>query len=197
MKDKLVLILMLLLLLILIISMIYGLPIREFEILSISQLKNKNEELNQKINKASNLTTIDYPDNIEILEETYDKYKIKKQKYEEMSDFVDTNNKSIYENKQYDIGYLWRIFGKGATSRNLTLGMDVEKVGIKNLYNLNFIVSGQYVNISQFITDLENNSDLYFRIYNFKMTGTGEIISATFSVKNVNIDPSTLNRASI
>ena len=72
--------------------------------------------------------------------------------------------------------------------------MDVQKnnSGRENYYDLNFNVSGQYVNISQFITDIENNSDLYFRIYNFKMSGSGEVVSSTFTVKNVNIDPSTI-----
>ena len=108
-------------------------------------------------------------------------------------DFADEDKEEIYETKQYDIGYLWKIFGKYATSRNLRITMDVQKKSNKeSLYDLNFNVSGEYVNISQFITDIENNSDLGFRIYDFKMSGSGDIISSTFTVRNVNIDPSTL-----
>lgn len=168
--------------------------IEKLQILSIAQLQEKNNELNDKINDASTLTSIDYPDNIETLEETYDKYEIQKQKYEELAGFTGEDGENVYESKQYDIGYLWRVFGKYATSRNLNIGMDVQKnsSGNDNYYDLNFTVSGQYVNISQFITDIENNSDLYFRIYNFKMTGSGETVTATFTVKDVNIDPSTI-----
>ena len=97
---------------------------------------------------------------------------------------------NIYETKQYDIGYLWRIFGKYATTRNLKIGMDVQKNSSakETLYDLNFSVSGGYVNISQFISDIENNSELNFRIYNFKMNGSGEEVSASFTIKNVNIE---------
>ena len=67
--------------------------------------------------------------------------------------------------------------------------MDVKKsTSVKEtLYDLNFSVSGGYANISQFISDIENNSDLNFRIYNFKMNGNGEEVLANFTIKNVNI----------
>ena len=58
---------------------------------------------------------------------------------------------------------------------------------------VNQSVSGEYVNIIQFITDIENDSDLYFRIYNFKMTGS-TTVTATFTVKNINIDVSTIRK---
>lgn len=172
---------------------IKGLKIGEFEILSISQMIEKNEHLNEKIEEASKLTTINYPDNTETLEETFQRYKIQKQKYEQLAGTTDKDNEEIYETKQYDIGYLWKVLGKYAEKRALTLSIDVQKnSGANSTYTFNFNVSGKYVNISQFITDLENDSDLYFRIYNFKMSGSGETVTSTFTVKNINIDPSTI-----
>lgn len=194
MKNKVILIIILLSIFCLAITTMQGVKIGDFSILSIEQLKIKNNELNEKINKASVLTSIDYSDNIEKLEETHGKYKVTKQEYNELLGFVDEKKEDRYETKQYDIGYLWKIFGKYATSRNIGIGMDVQQSNKgKDSYNLNFIISGQYVNISQFIADIENNSDLYFRIYNFKMYGSGENITATFTVKDISIDPSTLS----
>ena len=194
MKNSISTIIILILIILLAISTLYGLKLGNFQILSISQLKQKNDDVNEKINQASTLTSIDYPNNIENLEATYEKYVIQKQKYEELSGFADKDSKDAYEKKQYDIGYLWRLLGKNATTRNLTLGIDVQgsSEGKENSYDLNFSVSGQYVNISQFITDIENNSDLFFRIYNFKMSGSGDTVSCTFTVKDINIDPSTI-----
>lgn len=171
-----------------------GLEIGKFQILSISQLIEKNEQLDDKIAEATIVKTDNYLENIEALEETYDKYKTKKQKYEELAGVTENTKSEIYETKQYDIGYLWRILGNYATKRNVNLGIQVQKNSTgNNSYNINFSVNGQYVNISQFITDIENNSDLYFRIYNFKISGSGEIITATFIVRNINLDASTIS----
>ena len=192
MKNKVISIIFLVFAIILVVSLFFGIKIGDFKILSISELQQKNEDLDAKIETASRLTSIDYPENIEILEDTYEQYKIKKQEYEEISGFTQDDKKHIYETKQYDIAYLWKIVGKYATSRNLTINMDVKKTSEESIYDLYFTISGEYVNISEFITDIENNSDLYFRIYNFKMSGSSEVISSSFTVKDVNIDPSTI-----
>lgn len=196
MRNKVILIIFLLSLILLILAIFVGIKIGGFQILSISELKEKNQTLDDKIETATSLTSIKYPDTIDTLEETYDKYNVQKQKYEEIAGFADENKNQVYETKQYDIGYLWKIVGKYATSHNLTIGMDVKTGSGQNLYNLHFNVSGQYVNISEFIKELENNSDLSFRIYNFKMTGSSEIVSSSFVVKDVNIDPSTITTSS-
>ena len=194
MRKRLKTIIFLILIILLIVAITIGIKIGGFQILSVEELKAKDTELQETIAKASTLSSVDYPDNIDTLEATYENYKIQKQKYEEISDFTSADKKHIYETKQYDIGYLWEIIGKYCTTYNLTISMDVQAGSGQNLYNLNFNVSGQYVNISQFIANLENNSDLYFRIYNFKMSGSSETVSSSFLVKDVNIDPETLTK---
>lgn len=188
----------LLMILISIILIIYigthGVKIGNFEILSIQKLIEKNDELDGKITEATDLATITYQENIQNLEETYEKYKTKKQKYEELAGTINNKGNKIYETKQYDIGYLWRILGNYARKRNVNLGIQVQKNNNGNSsYNINFTVKGKYVNISQFITDIENNSDLYFRIYNFQISGSGEIITSTFTVRNISLDASTIS----
>lgn len=194
MRNKLTLILLLLSIILLIIVMFFGIDIGNIHILSLADLKDKNDDLNTQITTASELTSVKYSDTIKDLEKTYEKFTIEKEKYEEISDFTnDEDKKDIYETKQYDIGYLWKTLGRYATSNNLKLGMEVQKSNNgDDLYNLKFSVSGEYVNISEFIADIENDSDLYFRIYNFKMTGNEAKISATFTVKDVRLDSSTI-----
>lgn len=193
MRNRITSIIILVSIVLLSVAMFRGISIGNLEILSISQLKEKNNKLHERIDKASRLTSIDYPKNIETLKETFEDYMIQKEKYEDLAGVSGENIEDIYETKQYDISYLWRVLGKYAQNRNLTLGIDVQTASrLDSSYNFNFTVSGQYVNIIQFITDIENNSDLYFRIHNFKMSGSGTNITSTFTVKNINVDSSTI-----
>lgn len=191
MRNQITIILLFIFLALIIFASVHGIEIGGFKVLSVQQLLQKNEDLNGKIATASTLTTIDYEQSKATLEETYEKQQIEKQKYEELMGLTDSKSKQVFETKQYDVGYLWKVIGKNATKRNLKIGMNVQKTTGQNLYDLNFSVSGQYPNTIQFITDIENNSDLNFRIYNFKMTGSGDAVSSTFSVKGINIDPDT------
>ena len=196
MRNRITSIIILLSLILLAVATIRGINIGSLEILSISQTKEKNNELHKKIDKAGELTSIDYPNNIEALEKSFNAYTIEKEKYQELTEVSDKAIEETIETKQYDISYLWRVLGKYAKNRKLTLGIDVQSSNKgNNTYNFNFTVSGEYTNIIQFITDIENDSDLYFRIYNFKMSGSGNEITSTFTVRNINIDPVTIKGA--
>ena len=197
MRNKIILTILLIVITLLLVVMFRGIEIGKFKILSVSQLKEKNEKLEQKITTASTLTSIEYPKSEQTLETTYNEYKIQKHKYEELSEFAGDEESQIYETKQYDIGYLWKTIGKYATKHNLVISMDVKNGSTASLYDLHFSVTGEYVNISQFIANIENNSDLYFRIYNFKMNGSSRIVNSSFTVKDINIDPSTLSTIEI
>lgn len=195
MRNRIITIIILVSIILLAVMMFRGIKIGNFEILSISQLKEKNDLLDKRIEAASELTSVDYPKKIETLDKSFDEYKLEKEKYEELTGNSIGNIEEMYETKQYDISYLWRVLGKYAENRSLSIGIDVQTSNSANsIYNLNFSVSGQYTNIIQFITDLENDSDLYFRIYNFKMTGSSTV-TATFTVKNININPDTIKSA--
>ena len=191
MTNKISLIISLICIILLIVVMIYGIDIGAFKVLSISQIKEQDDSLNTKINEASTLTTIEYPKNVDELNATYDRYKMEKQKYEELIDITNKKKSYLYEKKQYDISYMWRVLGKYAQNRNLTLAIDVKKTA-NDLYDFNFTVTGLYTDILKFIEDIENDSDLYFRIYNFSMEGNGAKITSTFTVKNINISSETL-----
>jgi len=203
MRGRVTIIIILVSIVLLIFSTVKGIKIGEFQILSVSQLKEKNDSLSAKVEKANSLATTDYQNNVKKLEETFKQYLRQKQKYEQLVDVTDGTNEQIYETKQYDISYLWRVLGNYATNRNLKLAINVtENKTVKNTYDFNFTVEGEYVKVSQFITDLENNSDLYFRIYDFKMTGKERvdeqgnnvvITVASFVVKGININPKTIS----
>lgn len=177
------------------ITALRGIKIGNIEILSISKLIEKNKNLTAKIDEASILTSKDYSNNVETLEDTFNKYLVQKQKYEQLSGITSDTKDEKYETKQYDIGYLWRVLGKYATNRGLIINLDVQKNKKENnIYEFKFNVLGEYVKISQFITDIENDSDLYFRIYDFKMSFNQDkgMIEASFTVRNINIEADTI-----
>lgn len=190
MSGKVKTIIFIVLLAVLIMTIFVG--IKFLDIPSISEMNLKNQELNSKIEIASKLTAIDYPNESKKLENSFENFSVQKAKYEELSAFSGKKDKGIYETKQYDISYLWKTVGKYANKYNLTISMNVKKTTGENLYDLNFAVSGSYVNTSEFIAAIENDSQLYFRVYNFRMTGSSETVGTTFIVRDVNIDPSTI-----
>lgn len=202
MRSRIILLIILVSIILLAIVMFHGVTIGELEIFSISQLVEKNKRVDGQIDKVSELTSIDYPKNIETLESSFQEYTIKKEKYEELTGKAIGNKDEMYETKQYDITYLWRVIGKYAKNRNLILEMNVQFSNENNnAYDLNFRVLGEYVNIIQFITDIEDDSDLYFRIYDFKMNRTEDekikTIESKFIVKNISINPDTLKNSQI
>ena len=195
MRNKISIIIALISIILLIVASVYGIKISKFKILSISQLEEKNNQLEETIKKVTDITTTKYPDNIAKLEESFQFYTIEKQKYKELIGATSEIDEKIYETKQYDIGYLWKRLGAYVTEEKfpgdpgLTISLDVKKNNFgNNTYDFNFAVRGTYTRISQFIVDIENDSELNFRIYNFKMV-SGQ---ATFTVKNVSVDPTTI-----
>ena len=62
----------------------------------------------------------------------------------------------------------------------------------KDTYNLNFTVTGAYARIAEFITDIEDDSSLGFKIEEFKMLADSSsdtsTLQATFACKDVKIE---------
>lgn len=193
MREKIIMLTLLISIILVILLAVFGLKIGNLEILSISQMINKNKDVNNEIDIVSQITSEEYPEAIKQLEETGEALKVQKEKYEQLSGFASEEDQ-IYETEKYDIGYLWTVLGKYATKNNVSLVMDIKKATGTDLYDLYFTIQGEYVDISQFITLIENDSELSFRIYNFKLVpGASDInLKATFTVKDINIDDSSL-----
>ena len=105
----------------------FGVEVGKLKVSSIDGILQKNEELNEKIEIAKQLTSDEYSGTIRRLEQTYEKHQITKEKYEEMLDLTNEKKNNIYEIKQYDIGYLWKVIGTYAANHKLNVSMSVEK----------------------------------------------------------------------
>ncbi len=196
MKERIIAIIAYLSLLFLIVSITLGINLKIMKISSASQMKEKNEEVIAKLNETEKVVTVDYPKTITTLENDYSEYSKQKKRYFELTGISNESADKTYETKQYDITYLWKKIGSYATNKDLKIGIDVQK-NTSSLYDLNFTLKGAYTDISDFIVAIEDDSEFSFRIYNYKMVGTGgknEELQANFSIKNISIDPSTISQ---
>ena len=145
--------------------------IGEWKSKNINDIKNLNSELEQKINNAKQLNNQDYPNEVNKLDDSMEKLKIVKKKYQNKMEYVsgnvDLGGVSI---KNYKIERLWIALENYAKNENVELKLEVVDAASKGLYDLNITVAGEYIGITDFIYDIEKDDTLGFKILNFKLT---------------------------
>lgn len=211
MKKVLLSILIILILILAYVGFSKGISVGFIKINSIQNIKLANVDLEKDFNIANQLANITYLEEISKLETAITKLKSTKQEYKNKSSYSEGNE--IIETthiKTYTIHYLWTILGNYRKDRNLkSINLDLKAGQGENIYNLEFTLIGNYVGITDFIYDIENDEELNFEIQNLKIssemavasnngqnsekdttqatTSDGNIIQATFTVNNVGI----------
>ena len=197
MKDILITVISILLTVVIIICMVKGLTVGSFRILSISNIKQESLNLDNEVDELNNLKNETYKKKIDDLQTATKDLTTAKQKYLDLASV--SSDEEIQEanlEQTYAMEFLWNKVGSYATKEGVTLKWDVSSTGVNNKYTLNFTTTGSYVGVISYIYALENDSDLAFRIENFKMTASGENVTATFTVNNVAIKAETISSAS-
>ena len=197
MKDILITVISILLTVVIIICMVKGLTVGSFRILSISNIKQESLNLDNEVEELNNLKNVTYKKKIDDLQTTTKDLTTAKQKYLDLASV--STDKEIQDanlEQTYAMEFLWNKVGSYATKEGVTLKWDVSSTGVNNKYTLNFTTTGSYVGVISYIYALENDSDLAFRIENFKMTASGENVTATFTVNNVAIKAETVSGSS-
>ena len=191
MKKLLILILIALLLTLSIFLVIQGIHIGNFEILGIRDIQAKSNELDEKIQEATKLAEKDYKQAVSNVETNAKKLKEEKANYDEMVATVDGETGTTNQIEKYEIETLWVRLGNHATSEGVVMQMDVIKGNsvTEDTYNLRFTATGSYISITDFISDIENDSTLGFKIEEFKMNpaSSGSDLQATFVCKDIAI----------
>ena len=162
----------------------------KIEVLGIRGINQKNSELDQKIQQATQLSTIDYQKAVDEVEENSKKLTEEKKNYEDMALLnTDSEGQATAQLQKYEVEALWVKLGNHATSEGATMKMDIVRGSStsENMYDLNFTVNGSYISIIDFISDIENDSTLGFKIENFHMSGSGDSLQATFVCKEISI----------
>jgi len=153
-------------------------------ILSVEQISAKDAELEKQIDELSKLTASTYPEKKSELNGQTKTLLTNKQKYLDLANLSsDSEIKSATRQETYSIDYLWARVGNHATQEGVNLKMEKAPSGIDGLSNLNFTINGSYVAIINFISSIEKDSELGFRIENFKVTATETSTSSATSSK--------------
>lgn len=212
MKKLLILILITLLIVLAFIIAIDGVNIGNIKILGISQIQARSQELDKKIQEAGKLAQTDFKKIVSDVQNEVTELEEKKQNYIELlPDATEEQNQVLPTLKKYEIETLWVKIGNHATKEGAVIKMDVVETngGVRNMsgqqeklaestttnqneysyYDLKFTVNGSYIAITDFVSDIENDDELGFKIEEFKLVpSSGSELQATFVCRDIAIN---------
>ena len=198
MRKLLILVIILLLVALGYIITVRGIQIFNFKIWGIETLAQKSAEIDYKIQDINSMIDVQYPKKIDDLKKASKSMKEAKEEYLNYTNLsTDEEILKAMQQESYSIEFLWTKIGNHATSQGVNLKFEIasSSTGANTANDLNFTVDGSYIGITNFIYALENDDELNFRIENFNLLPhQGEILQATFTVRNITIQGNTSNR---
>ena len=157
---------------------------------SIDDIKNANSNLNNKFDDAAALINQQYPNGLKSFNDSVKALNTAKSDYESKTQDITSNiNLGTVQINSYPIEYLWTIIGNYAKKEGVTITLDLVNGTTVGSYNLNFKLAGNYISITDFVYDVENDSDLNFKIDNFSITpGGNNMDSSTVNSNSTNVN---------
>lgn len=172
MRKILIAVLLVLLIVLAFFTMYQGISIGSFQILGTGQIVERSDQLDLKIEEANRKIKSDLQNAKSQLSQNVETLLDNKESYYKLAN-VSTETQISEANTEeiYNIEYLWLTVGKHARNEGVNMRMDVLDGNSEdtNIKDLSFTVVGKYVGIIDFISAIEDDSDLDFRIDNFKM----------------------------
>lgn len=173
-----------------------GISIGKMEVLSVEQIQKQNDKLSEGITQVDTLMHTTYRTKTDELEQSVSSLLNAKEEYQDLAS-VSTQGELNQASKQesYKIEYLWTRIGSHATAEGVDLKLDIMagETGESDVKNLSFNITGDYRAIINFISSIEDDSQLGFRIENFKiLPGSENARQAAFVARNVRIKPETV-----
>ena len=197
MKKLLILILIALLLALCGFIAIQGVSLGSVKILGIREMQAKNADLEEKIQEATSLVQKDYASAKNEVEQSSEEFEEVKDIYE--NKIIINENGEIEGIKIYDIETLWVRLGNHAKRQGVVMNMNVgpSTTGAEGTYDLDFIATGSYICITDFVSAIENDSTLGFKIEEFKLVPSGSDLQATFTCKDISISERSLSNSTV
>lgn len=195
MKKILLILIMILLIVAVYFALSSGISIGNIHVLGIQQIIEANKSLDEKIQELNQSIDVAFPKKMDDLNVASEKFKTAKEEYLNLTN-VSSDQEILDAMKQesYTIEYLWARIGNHAKKQGVNIELQIvsNDTGVSGMYNLNFTVDGSYIAITNFISAIENDGELNFRIQGFNLNpNQGNILRSTFTVKNVAIQGNT------
>ena len=169
-----------------------GTSIGSIDILSIKQIGEKSEKFDTRIEEVNNLINSSYPNKKNELDEARKKEQtVKEQYFDEINSISNEELEDTLKIKNFDIEKIWAKVGNYAIDAGVNIELTQTKKSTTGARNMHFEVRGTYVAQINFLYLLEDDEELDYRIYNFKLVGEDdEMLVANFSIKEAIITPS-------
>lgn len=191
MKKLLITIFIILITILTIITIIRGLKLGGLEILGITGMNEKNAELDEEITQATKLASTDYPRTLSDIEENLKELQKQKQTYDDMVTVSsDSQVEQATQFAKYEQEKLYILLGSHARSE----GVDIDLTftvsnNLQNAYDIHFEVTGAFISVTDYIADIEDDSELGFKIEDFSMTSNGgDEVKAVFVCRDIVIN---------
>lgn len=206
MRKILILIVLILMIFLSYTVIVSGLSLGSKTLTNYKDLEEKSSQLNVALQNLNTQNTSQYESKKLALLSAVRNYKEKKEQYEtilpeiEASKEEEDNSNPVAPVDLYDVGFLWTIIGNYASEEGIALDLNFVKdntstsVSTDFLFcDLKFTVSGDYITITDFIYDLEDDDRLNFEISDFQLAKGGSNLQSTFVVKSVPLNNKNLS----
>lgn len=158
-------------------------------ILSIEAMQNKGDEL-EEVTDNLEKSKKKYEEVSKNLEKSKNAYVEAKDAYSNITDEKIDMIKEATKEEQYQIEWLWIILGEYAEANNLTLDIVDPRKGSEKIGEgtVQIKLVGRYLDISNFVFEVENDNSLMFKLDNMSMQyASNNKVSATFDVLSMGV----------
>ena len=195
MRKILIIVMIVLLLVLGYFAVVKGIQIGSFQISSIKQIEEESQTLKSKIDEVNALIDSEYPKKISELKTASNNMEETKSEYLKYTNYsTDAEILAAMQTKSYAIEFLWVKLGTHAREEGIKLTFSIvsSSTGASNVNDIDFVVNGSYIAITNFIYAIENDAELNFNIENFKLLPSdGNILQGTFTVRNIAVEGNT------
>lgn len=191
MRKILIAILLVLLIVLAYFTLFQGISLGSLDILGINGIIGLNDNLTEKINVANTKIKQDLQNKKIELSDSVDTLLEQKEKYYKLTNTsTDSEIAEATTQESYSLEYLYLKVGRHGRNEGVNFRMDIltGASADPDMKKLEFTVEGKYVGIMNFVSALEDDGNLGFRIDNFDLLPYGENLQATFDVNNVRVN---------